>query len=234
MAGGVFITKGMEITIPAGTNFLSGTIAIQARYDVCPVWLKLSLDHLGNARTCRDDRRIAWHGDDDQLKASTLEREFEASMQAIVSAAIAIDAFYAVVKDKAPSAIAAKRAPRRPPPRSAQVSEAIKEAFQLKPKGFAILRDCAKKIYHLRDLAVHPKGSAGDTIVHPELSGGVGVEWRLVYYRYESAFGVVRATIGMLNDLACNGKPKTEALKKYCAALSPQTEIFFANEVLSV
>jgi hypothetical protein len=226
---GVFITEGMSITIPAGTDFASGSIAIQAHFDVCPTWLKLSLDHLRDAKKCRDDRQIAWQGNDDELKASTLEREFEASMQAIMSAAIGIDAFYAVVKDKAPS-VTAKRANGRGPSRSAQVSEAIKKAFQLKPTGFAILRDCAKKIYNLRDLAVHPKGSAGDTIAHPELDG-VGVEWRFFYYRYEHAFGVVRATIGMVNDLACNGKPKTEALKKYCEVLSPQTKILFGDEI---
>jgi hypothetical protein len=141
---GVFITKGMSITIPIGTDFASGSIAIQAHFDVCPTWLKLSLGHLRDAKKRRDDRQIAWQGNDDALKASTLEREFEASMQAIMSAAIGIDAFYAVVRDKAPS-VPAKRANGRGPSRSAQVSEAIKNAFQLKPKGFAILRDCAKK-----------------------------------------------------------------------------------------
>jgi hypothetical protein len=227
MSVGVFIIKRMGITIPAGTDFFSGSIAIQAHYDVCPSWLKLSVDHLRAAKKCRDDREVAWQTEDAERKASTLEREFEASMQAIVSAAIAIDAFYAVVKDKAglpPSGGKGR------PSRHAQVCETIKQAFKLKSKGFDMLRENVEKIYRLRDLAVHPKGSAGDTIVHPEL-GGVGVEWRIAYFRYTAAFGVVRFTVGVLNDLATNGKPITEALKTYMQTLKLDTNVLFDDPI---
>jgi hypothetical protein len=230
---GIFITKGMTITIPAGTNFLAGAIAVKAHYDVCPTWLRLSIEHLHAARTCRDERVLAWQKDNLEKKVATLEREFEASMQAIVAAAIAIDAFYAVVKDK----MGPKRAPKRiksaakkkRPSRSSQVSETIKLAFGLKQNGFKILRENVAKIYDLRDRAVHPKGDAGDTIEHPELQ--VGVEWRLALYRYDNAFGIVRFTIGILDDLARNGRPKSDSLKSYMQNFGRETETLWAKEI---
>jgi hypothetical protein len=43
------------------------------------------------------ERIEAWKGTNQKAKAAALEGEFETSMQAIMAAAIAIDAFYAVV-----------------------------------------------------------------------------------------------------------------------------------------
>jgi hypothetical protein len=185
------------------------------------------MNHLRHARTRRNERSAAWLTEDVDKKTATLEREFEASMQAIVGSAIAIDAFYAVVKDKT-----AQRSVRGSGSRPAQVSETLKQAFGLPAKGFDVLRQNADAIYKLRDHAVHPKGTLGDTIVHPELDG-VGVEWRFVWYRYGEALKVVHATVGMLNDLACNGKAKTKALKEYMAALRLTTEPLAADEIFA-
>jgi hypothetical protein len=206
---GVFITKGMIVAILPGEDFASGNVRLSAHYDVVPTWLKLSCEHLYEARKRRDERVIAWKTDDNGRKTSSLEAEFEASMQTIVSAAIAIDAFYSVVKDRAGNSGRSSGRSSRP----AQVSEALKAAFRLKQEGFDILRDNVQKIYTLRDLAVHPKGSIGDTINHPEFD--VGVEWRFAFYRYQAAFNVVRFVTGILHDLACNGTPKTKELRSY-------------------
>jgi hypothetical protein len=221
---GIFVTKGMTVGFLSGTDLLSGNVPLYAHYDVCPVWLKISLERLYEARERRDERVIAWKTDDVGRKSASLEREFEASMQAVVSAAIAIDAFYSVVKDRA-----ANNAMRGRSSRPAQVSEALKDAFRLKQKGFDILRDNVEKIYKLRDLAVHPKGSIGDTVEHPEL--GVGVEWRFACYSYERAFSVVRFTMGILHDLSCNGKPKTKQLSSYMEALKPQMIAFWSDAI---
>lgn len=91
----------MTVAIPAGGltigigddgNF-TGNLTLHIRFDVCPTWVELSLRHLEEAKANRTDRESAWVRTNEDLKASTLEREFEASMQAIMSAAIAIDAF---------------------------------------------------------------------------------------------------------------------------------------------
>lgn len=224
---GVFITKGMTVGLPVGTDLFSGSISLVAHYDVCPTWLNISMSHLRDARMRRDDRDAAWQSEDDETKAKTLEAEFQSSMQAIVASAIAVDAFYAVVKDKAGLASTRGRGSR-----PAQVSETIKQVFGLPARGFAVLRQNADAIYKLRDLAVHPKGSLGDTIAHPEL-GGIGVEWRFFYFRYTEALKVVHATVGMLNDLASNGKAKNKALRDYMAALLTTVAPLAADEIFS-
>src|ERR1700761_7168473 len=98
----------------------------------------------------------------------------KAPIASVREAQVAVDAFYAVVKDRCPVASSSER--RRRGSRSGQVSEVIKKAFRLRQNGFNILSENLKKIYDLRDKAVHPKGGIGDTIEHPELN--VGVEWR--------------------------------------------------------
>lgn len=103
---GIFISRGMTVAIPAGgltigigdDGSFTGNLALHVRFDVCPTWVELSLRHLEEAKAKRADREAAWVGANENLKASTLEREFETSMQAIMSAAIAIDAFYSIMQ----------------------------------------------------------------------------------------------------------------------------------------
>jgi hypothetical protein len=59
--------------------------------------------------------------------------------------------------------------------RYSQVAEVIRRAFNLKRNGVRLLLENLKKIYRLRDLAVHPSGKVQEALLHPEL--GVGVEW---------------------------------------------------------
>src|SRR5467141_476405 len=106
---GVFISKGITPVIPAGGLVLSlddkgkpcgGSFTLHLHFEVCPTWLGLALRHLEAAKVTQTARALAWEGTDESAKGTTLEREFEASMQAIMSVAIAWDAFYAVVNSK--------------------------------------------------------------------------------------------------------------------------------------
>ena len=85
-------------------------------------------------------------------------------MQAVVAAAIAVDALYAVLQGhvQIPEELLKKWRERRTA-RYSQVAEIIRRAFNLKRNGVRQLLENLKKIYRLRDLAVHPpgKGSGG-------------------------------------------------------------------------
>lgn len=94
------------------------------------------MNHLRDPRTRRDARDAGWQSEDNEKKAKVLVADFEASMQAIVASATAVDAFYATIKDKAGLASTRGRGSR-----PAQVSETIKQAFGLPAKGFAVLRE---------------------------------------------------------------------------------------------
>lgn len=220
---GIFISRGMRVTVPPGGLVLSLTrpvppLVVHVHFDVCPSWCELALQHLANAKQREIERRLAWAGTDEQAKGRALEREFEASMQAIVAAGIAIDAFYAVLQPKVvlpPSLV--QRWRERRTARHAQISEILRRAFALKPKGTANLKTHLKEIFRFRDLAVHPSGKLGAPILHPELN--VGVEWRFAFFRAQTAEAVVTSATSIIWALAHDAKPNDKAVIDYAKAL---------------
>ena len=223
---GVFISRGIAVSIPPGGLTIgigadghpAGSLTLHVRFDVCPTWTELALRHLADAREKRLARHAAWAGTNEAEKAATLEREFEASMQAIMAAAIAVDAFYGVMKTHLalPPRLAEKWRMKRTS-RHTQVTEVLRRAFLLKPKGVARLKGNLKEIYRLRDLAVHPSGKMDAPILHPEI--GVGVEWRFACFRAHNAELVVNSASWVFWDLAHNGKPKNPNIVEYMSGL---------------
>src|SRR6267143_1517474 len=65
-------------------------------FDVCPTWLELAIRHLSDAQVAQAARIKTWRDADEHSKTGALEWEFGASLQAIVTSAIAVDALYAV------------------------------------------------------------------------------------------------------------------------------------------
>ncbi len=233
---GVFISRGMTVAVPTGGFTLgisedgkvTSNLILHVRFDVCPTWTELSLRHLAEAKVNRAARETAWTGTDEEQKAATLEREFEASMQAIMAAAIALDAFYALMQTHVqlpPSLVKQWRTKRTP--RYSQVTEVLRRAFHLKPKGTAALRQNLKEIYKLRDLAVHPSGKIEAPILHPEIN--VGVEWRFAYFRTHNAELIVNAATWILWDLAHGGKPTDAKLVEYMAGLRQRLAELFPS-----
>ena len=152
---GVFISRGMTVTVPAGGLTLgigdhgnvTGHLTLHVRFDVCPTWSELALRHLEDAKAKRAAREAAWAGSNEEHKAATLEREFEASMQAIMAATIAIDAFYAIIQThvQLPTSLINNQWRTKRTSRYAQVTEVLRRAFQLKPKGTAALRRTSRR-----------------------------------------------------------------------------------------
>jgi hypothetical protein len=239
VGGGIFISEGNTLRIPGFTLTIdkkTGEVSIttagkpQLHYDVTPVWLSIALDHLHNAKTAREQLLAAKESGEDF--GQPLEREFRASMQAITSSAIAIDAFYGVLKSKLRSQPKEYDRQKKGSARHAQVSEVIKQAFQLKQRGVDLLRDAVDKIFVLRDRAVHPTGEFSDAVQHPKLL--VGVEARQVTYSYESAFNVVQATVAYISELAAKGKAKNKALKEYASSLNSRVQKIRSDALLGL
>jgi hypothetical protein len=176
-------------------------------YDVCPVWLSIAIEHLRIAKSANDFIGEKLEGEE---KFQALEIEFRASMQAITASAIVIDAFYAMVKKNLSSDANPFDAKKRGASRPAQVSEAFKQAFQLKAKGFGTIRNAIEQIYKYRDRAVHPTSDFSDVTYHPEFK--LGLEARQVTYRYINAFKIVQFTVAMISELATIGKAKNDSL----------------------
>jgi hypothetical protein len=235
---GVFITRGMQLSIPAGGLKIplgpdgpAPSLVLHVHFDVCPTWCELAIAHLKTAKACQTDRNTAWQPAEEtpaivEEKARTLEREFESSMQAIMASAIALDALYAALQPNVAleEALVKKWRDSRTA-RYSQVTEVVRRAFRLKPNGVKTLRENLKQIYRLRDLAVHPSGKLQEAILHPELN--VGVEWRFAYFRAANAESVVNATTAMLWDLANQGEPANEKIANYVKGLKARMNLLF-------
>jgi hypothetical protein len=221
MSGGILVTEGVTFSfggLSISINNETGEVSLDGgratlHYDVCPAWLSIAVDHLKDAKIAREQLLVARDSEDDDGRSRALEREFRASMQAITSSAIAIDAFYAVIKKKLTPDAGPYASEKRNAARFAQVSETLRQAFQLKPIGFGNLREAVKKIFSFRDQAVHPTGNFSDPVLHPELE--VGVERRFVMFRYDNAFKIVQVTVSMISELAAKGKSKNVELEKF-------------------
>ena len=149
-------------------------------------------------------------------------------MQAIMAAAVAWDAAYAVLLEHVEipqSTIETWRKGRTA--RFTQVAEVVRRAFALEPKGASALRKNLKELYRYRDLAVHPSGKIEAPLLHPELN--LGMEWRFVYFRATNAELAVMAAAAMLWDLAHNGKSKNAKISKYQRTLASRLEEIFPN-----
>lgn len=230
---GIFISRGMQITIPSFSIRLrddgeleSDPITLHVRFDVCPTWIQVAKRHLDDAQVAKARRDEAWSGSDQDAKARALEVEFEASMQAIMAAAISWDALYAILREHVtiPPAMAEKWRRGRTA-RYTQVAETVRRAFVLKPKGASLLRSNLKALYSFRDMAVHPSGKIAAPLLHPELD--VSMEWRFVYFRARNAEMAVLGAAGMLWDLATNGRSKDAKITEYQKTLLARLQEIF-------
>jgi hypothetical protein len=227
---GVFITKGMTLTIPAGGLTLAidddgklkgSSLTLHVQYDVCPTWLDLASRHLADADQRRLARITAWQSDDADARAATLEKEFESSMQAMMAGAVALDSFYLALRDKTNiprETIQVWREKRTA--RYKQVAEVLRCAFALPNRGSVALRGRLKEIFKFRDLAVHPSAAPTAPVLHPELQ--TGVEWRFAAFRAENARIIVRTARSIIDELVTKGKPTTPEIARYADGLRNQ------------
>lgn len=223
---GIFISKGITPGIKAGDLRITldehgkskMDVILSLHFDVCPTWLKLSIDHLENAKLWESRRREAWQNSLEEEKSETLEREFEYSMQAIMAMAICYDALYSIVKTKIklPKELTEKWRTNRTA-RHTQITETFRQAFKLNNRATQILKTHFKEIFRFRDMAIHPTGDLKHAINHPDL--GVGVEWRFVYFRYSNAKLIVDEGIKRLNELLMITGYKNLGLQVYCNSL---------------
>ncbi|MGH7103051.1 MAG: hypothetical protein ACREFJ_11710 [Acetobacteraceae bacterium] len=223
---GVFLTRGMTVAIPPGGLTLSigadgkphGRLTIQVHYDLCPTWLELASRHLSDAEERKLARTAAWNTDDQDAKAASLEAGFESSMQAIMAAAIAIDSFYAALRDKTdipPETIKAWRENKTA--RYKQIVEVLRRAFSIAPRNCINLRKNLTEIFKARDMAIHPSSAVAAPVLHPELQ--VDVEWRFAWFRADNAKDVVEEAQSIVRELLAKGKPSTPEIHRYIDGL---------------
>lgn len=208
----------MRVGIPRGGLTIKegqlSPVVLHAALDVVPHWLAIALKHLQVAGAEHARLSPAWQEQANDEIARVLEAEFFASMQAVMAAAISMDAFYARVKEyviiPSPMLDAWRQ---KGTARYKQVYETIRRGFKVRKEALPKLREALKEIYRFRDSAVHPDQQLAKPLTHPDL--GVGTEWRFVYYRFENAKGLVNVSLSLIIQLLNSPKPNNPDLQRY-------------------
>lgn len=225
---GIFISKGMRVGVPVGGLTIStggsgesnAQLVLHVVLDVTPHWLGIALSHLQVAEQEHPKLAPAWQQQANEEIARVLEAEFIASMQAMMAAAIAIDAFYAAVKERVPIPETTLQAWRnKGATRHKQVYEVLRRGFKIGKEALPKVREALKEIYRFRDLAVHPDPKLAQPLIHPAL--GIRTEWRFVYFRFDNAKPLVNTSLSLIVQLLDIPNDKNKDLKRYVEEMRP-------------
>jgi hypothetical protein len=224
---GIYVARGMTLQIPAGGLVLSfdkdGRTDVKATVhvslDVYPHWLAVAMDRLDDAECAAGEVKALW--DNDRARAAeALEREFLASMQCIVAAATAVDAFYATVRRYIEIPEADREAwKKNRTARYVQISEVLRRGFLMGKDKPAQLRIILKDVYKFRGWSVHPPAKFQEPVVVPDLC--VSTDWRFAAFRATNAKPLSGLVLSVIAQLLRRPRGELPELVRYCEGASP-------------
>ncbi len=192
----------------------SGSATPQLKHSLWVTWSELAIEHEAaawRARSTAPSRTSLAPSSD------PLDDEFRASLQAVTTAALALDALYAPVKQLAPftNASRAPRCPGKRTARSALIREALKRAFRVGKLNKRWDQEF-KWLFGLRDGAVHYRESAENPAPHPR---GVMVSEAHSTYCAEAAKRAVDLLMEVLHLTAGQPKPDLREAVNWSAGI---------------
>ena len=229
---GLFITKGMKVSVEEFSlsmlengSIETNKMVFHTGLDMCPYWLNIAWANL--LRTESYHKKII-----EQNEAHTqnklgeyLQKEFQNGMQTIMAACIAMDAYYASVKEYAdiPEDVS-KKWRENGTARYKQISETLKRVFVIPQDMFLQVRESIKKGFELRDMAVHPKSGTDLPLLHPEAN--VVSDWRFSTFRYINAKAVAGNMLSIIYQTSRQKIPQKKvslrvAAKKHKKEIDP-------------
>ena len=224
---GIHISRGMRlrlsslsISIDREGNVHSPEPEVSVSIDLFAYWLEIGMVHLIAAENAHQQLLAVWGRGDDQEGGQWLEKEFSASLQCITASAIAIDAFYAMVRDHVQipeKDIEAWRSNRTSRPK--QIAEVLRRGFRIGPNRFSTMRKHLMELFKWRDWSVHPPAGFNKPVRYDELS--IGTEWRFVAFRFENAKNSLALSLSLIAQLLARPKPDLDSLKEHCEAALP-------------
>jgi len=232
--GGVYVTKGMGISVPKlsiqvdDRGQMKTDLELHVVIDTTHHWFSIAVDHV---IACNDASKAlvpVWDSGDDQAALPLLESEFSSGMQAAVATAVGLDAFYASVKEAVsipPELTASWRKNRTS--RVAQIAEVLRRSFKMDGATYEQVVAILKQAFRLRDLAVHPPARMQKPEWHPRLK--VGVEWRFNAFRVENLLVTTRVAFSLVDQLLNHPKPELENLCKLAEGARARVDPVFTR-----
>jgi len=223
---GVFVVKGMQISIPSfqiqlgpdGT-VTTGPVLLHTGIDMCPVWLDISFRHLLRTEEASQEMVRARDENNNELIGQNLIAESTEGMQSIMASSVAMDAYYATIKDcvQLPDSLAHLWRINGTA-RYKQIGEVLRRAFALPPRSARLLRDALRECASFRDRAVHPRAGTSQPALHPELNKIT--DWRFAAFRLYNAKAILGITFSAIVQTARKGlNTGLPPLKECCTGL---------------
>lgn len=223
---GLFITKGMKVSVPNFSlsinekgEITSNEMTIHTGLVMCPYWIEIAFALLKKTEDIHNQLISAKNDNNESLMGDLLQNEFTSGMQAIMAGCIAIDSYYASIKDFAviPEDLAKTWKEKRTA-RYKQIAEILKRTFVIPQDMFLKIRKILKQSFDLRDMAVHPKYGTDQPVLYPEINKIS--DWRYSTFRYANAKAVVGHSLSIIYQTARQKQDKNkQVLKIYCENL---------------
>ena len=228
---GLFITKGMNVSIPEFSlsinesgDINSEKMTIHTGLDMCPYWIEIAYTRLNETDDIHEKLILAKNDNNESLMGDLLQKEFTSGMQAIMAGCIAIDSYYASIKDFAeiPEDLA-RTWQKNGTARYKQIAEILKRTFVIPQDLFLKIRKILEQSFGLRDMAVHPKHGTDLPVLYPEINKIS--DWRYAAFRYTNVKAVVGHSLSIIYQTARQKKGnKKQLLKIYCENLVKKLE----------
>ena len=236
----LFLTKGMtidissfEISIDETDKIASNGPIIHTGLDMCPYWLGIAYDNLLEAEKIHYRLEAAVNDKNDPLVGELLQKEFMVGMQVVMAGCIAIDSYYASIKQfsNIPEEIIKKWKTKRTA-RYSQIAETLKNVFYIPQDIFQQIREMLKQCFKLRDMAVHPKHGTDVPVLYPEINKIT--DWRYSAFRYANAKAVAGYSLSFILQTAQQRKDnKDKKLISYCDNLAKKIDPIYSNWINS-
>ena len=227
---GLFITKGMKVSVPKFSlsinekGEISSQMTLHTGIDMCPYWVEIAYAHLRKTEDVHKQLMSAINDNNESFIGDLLQNEFTSGMQAIMAGCIAIDSYYASIKDFAriPEDLAKTWKEKRTA-RYKQIAETLKRTFVIPQDIFLKIRDILKQSFDLRDMAVHPKYGTDQPVLYPEINKIT--DWRYSTFRYANAKAIVGHALSIIYQTARQKQDTNkQELKIYCENLVKQLD----------
>lgn len=235
---GLFITKGMIVSIPKFSlsinengEITSNDMIIHTGLDMCPYWVEIAYEHLGKTEDIHNQLISAKNVNNEPLMGDLLQKEFISGMQSIMAGCIAIDSYYASIKDFAGIPESLKQTWReKGTARYKQIAETLKRTFIIPQDTFQKIREFLKQSFGLRDMAVHPKYGTDQPVLYPEINKIS--DWRYSAFRYANAKAVVGYSLSIIYQTASQKQDdKKQELKMYCENIVKKLDLTLSKWV---
>lgn len=224
-SSGIFIMRGQsldissfEISISDDGEVSATSPTLSTSTHMAPYWLEAAISHAREVHRLERATNEAFRNDDADAKATCLNAELIASMQAMACAAFAIDALHSALLKVQPTPPATKEAWRKNgTKRSRQIFETLRRIFKLCPKTSLTIRTFLDQLTAARDMAVHPPSRSRPAEKHARLP--VGVDPAFNMFRARNAIVCVGLAVNLIDEISKAQTVKNSKVAERMAAL---------------